>query len=268
MATTQAASTHQGRRTTAFPSRRNGSRGVPRRGRVRPDAPCERCALCQKAYSLRRRAPSGADRVFHFGDVASTRVKWFHTLAPALNPLMSDASPVSAVPDAELPWDARLARHLVWPLRHGPVTPNHLTTVRLGVGVAAAGAFMQGGYAWMNLGALLLVISNFLDHTDGELARMSGKTSRLGHWYDLGERCTGDDPAVHRHRRRRGRGAARGAAGAPACARGLRRARGGAHLLSAHAHRGGGRQVAGRQGSLGGFQTEDVLVPHAPRYAL
>jgi phosphatidylglycerophosphate synthase len=99
---------------------------------------------------------------------------------------MSDPSPVSAVPDAELPWDARLARHLVWPLRHGPVTPNHLTTLRLGVGVGAAGAFMHGGYAWMNLGALLLVLSNFLDHTDGELARLSGRTSRLGHWYDLG----------------------------------------------------------------------------------
>jgi phosphatidylglycerophosphate synthase len=32
---------------------------------------------------------------------------------------------------------------------------------------------------------LLLIVSNFLDHTDGELARMSGKTSRLGHLYDL-----------------------------------------------------------------------------------
>lgn len=106
--------------------------------------------------------------------------------AGLLNIPMSDSSPVSAVPDAELPWDARLARRLVWPLRHGPVTPNHLTTVRLGVGVAAAAAFMHGGYAWMNFGALLLVISNFLDHTDGELARASGKTSRLGHWYDLG----------------------------------------------------------------------------------
>ena len=28
-------------------------------------------------------------------------------------------------------------------------------------------------------------MSNFLDHTDGELARMSGKSSRLGHLYDL-----------------------------------------------------------------------------------
>ena len=98
---------------------------------------------------------------------------------------MSESSPASAVRDATLPWDARLARLLVWPLRHGPVTPNHLTTVRLGFGLAAALAFMHGSYAWMNLGALLLVVSNFLDHTDGELARVSGKSSRLGHWYDL-----------------------------------------------------------------------------------
>ena len=33
--------------------------------------------------------------------------------------------------------------------------------------------------------ALLLILSNFLDHTDGELARISGKTSRIGHLYDL-----------------------------------------------------------------------------------
>jgi archaetidylinositol phosphate synthase len=33
--------------------------------------------------------------------------------------------------------------------------------------------------------ALLMVLSNFLDHTDGELARISGKTSRIGHVYDL-----------------------------------------------------------------------------------
>jgi len=32
---------------------------------------------------------------------------------------------------------------------------------------------------------LLMVLSNFLDHTDGELARISGKTSRIGHIYDL-----------------------------------------------------------------------------------
>src|SRR5450631_2252913 len=83
------------------------------------------------------------------------------------------------------PWDARLARRLVTPLKDSWVTPNHLTTVRLAVGLAAAAAFLPGSYGWSNLAALLLILSNFLDHTDGELARISGKSSRVGHMYDL-----------------------------------------------------------------------------------
>jgi archaetidylinositol phosphate synthase len=83
------------------------------------------------------------------------------------------------------PWDARLARRLVAPLKDSWVTPNHLTTLRLIVGLAAAAAFLPGTYGFSNLAALLLILSNFLDHTDGELARMSGKSSRIGHVYDL-----------------------------------------------------------------------------------
>ena len=82
-------------------------------------------------------------------------------------------------------WDARLARRLVTPLIDSRVTPNHLTTIRLAVGIAAAAAFIPGTYGWSNLAALLLVVSNFLDHTDGELARISGKSSAIGHLYDL-----------------------------------------------------------------------------------
>jgi phosphatidylglycerophosphate synthase len=89
------------------------------------------------------------------------------------------------VPAPRRPWDARLARRLVTPFTHSWVTPNHLTTLRLLVGLAAAAAFIPGSYAWSNFAALLLILSNFLDHTDGELARMSGKTSRFGHLYDL-----------------------------------------------------------------------------------
>lgn len=88
-------------------------------------------------------------------------------------------------PAARRPWDARLARRLVAPLIDSRVTPNHLTTLRLLVGLAAAAAFVPGSYGWTNFAALLLIFSNFLDHTDGELARMSGKTSRFGHLYDL-----------------------------------------------------------------------------------
>jgi archaetidylinositol phosphate synthase len=91
----------------------------------------------------------------------------------------------AAAPAAQRPWDARLARRLVTPLKDSRATPNHLTTVRLAVGLAAAAAFVPGTYGWTNIAALLMVLSNFLDHTDGELARISGKTSRIGHIYDL-----------------------------------------------------------------------------------
>ena len=86
---------------------------------------------------------------------------------------------------ARLPWDARLARRLVGPLSNSWVTPNHLTTVRLLVGLAAAVAFVPGAYIWSNVGAMLLVVSNFLDHCDGELARITGKSTRAGQVYDL-----------------------------------------------------------------------------------
>jgi archaetidylinositol phosphate synthase len=93
--------------------------------------------------------------------------------------------PPPSVAAARRPWDARLAHRLVKPLKDSWATPNHLTTVRLSVGLAAAAAFTPGTYGWSNLAALLLILSNFLDHTDGELARISGKSSRIGHLYDL-----------------------------------------------------------------------------------
>lgn len=81
------------------------------------------------------------------------------------------------------PWDARLAALIVRPLCDSWVTPNHLTTLRLASGLGAA--FFFGNGAWPYLAAWLWSISTFLDHTDGELARMSGKQSRCGHFYDL-----------------------------------------------------------------------------------
>ncbi|MEH2136207.1 CDP-alcohol phosphatidyltransferase family protein [Nostoc sp.] len=90
------------------------------------------------------------------------------------------------------PWDAQLAYWLVKPLKDSWVNPNHLTTVRLVTGLAAAVAISTTGYAyavgdivWANIGAWLFALSNFLDHTDGELARLSGKSSKWGHQYDL-----------------------------------------------------------------------------------
>ncbi|OYE04296.1 CDP-alcohol phosphatidyltransferase family protein [Nostoc sp. 'Peltigera membranacea cyanobiont' 232] len=83
------------------------------------------------------------------------------------------------------PWDAQLAYWLVKPLKDSWVNPNHLTTVRLLTGLAAAIALAVGNTIWVNIGAWLFALSNFLDHTDGELARLSGKSSKWGHQYDL-----------------------------------------------------------------------------------
>ena len=97
---------------------------------------------------------------------------------------MSDDT-LAPAPRAHRPWDAILARRLVTPLAATRVTPNHLTTVRLAVGLAGAAAFTRGSYGWSNVAALLMILSNFLDHADGELARLTWKTSRAGHLYDL-----------------------------------------------------------------------------------
>lgn len=83
------------------------------------------------------------------------------------------------------PPDQRLARSLVRPLVHTAVTPNHLTTLRLLLGLAACAGYAMGGALWFVVGSIMFLLSTLLDHADGELARLSGKTSRLGHLYDL-----------------------------------------------------------------------------------
>jgi archaetidylinositol phosphate synthase len=81
-------------------------------------------------------------------------------------------------------WTHKLARIAVMPLVDTAVTPNHLTTLRLLTGLAACAAFMVGERGWDVWGGAIWIVSAFLDRADGELARVSGKTSRSGHLYD------------------------------------------------------------------------------------
>jgi phosphatidylglycerophosphate synthase len=66
-----------------------------------------------------------------------------------------------------------------------PVTPNQLTTLRLAFGLSASAACMVGGHTWLGIGGALFVVAHLLDRADGIFARLSGKTSRFGHRYDL-----------------------------------------------------------------------------------
>jgi phosphatidylglycerophosphate synthase len=156
-------------------------------------------------------------------------------------------------------WDARLARRLVTPLVNTWVTPNHLTTLRLLIGLAGALCLAHGDFAWVNAGALLIVLSNFVDHTDGELARIGGKSSRIGHFYDLA--CD----AVVTILLFVGMGIGAGAThvGSLTVAPGVLGAVAGVAIALIFFLRMRIEEMAGKAGtkqaSMGGFETEDVL---------
>ncbi len=82
------------------------------------------------------------------------------------------------------PWDQRLARILVRPLASTPVHPNHLTALSLACGLASGALFAFGGAGGAGWAALLFMLAVFIDHTDGELARLTAKTSTFGHRFD------------------------------------------------------------------------------------
>ena len=82
-------------------------------------------------------------------------------------------------------WIHRGVRVLVRPLVGTPVTPNHLTGLRLLTGLSAAGAFAVGWAPWQYYGAGLFILSMLLDRADGELARLGGTTTPWGHKFDL-----------------------------------------------------------------------------------
>jgi archaetidylinositol phosphate synthase len=73
----------------------------------------------------------------------------------------------------------------VRPLVNTPITPNHITTVRLATGLGAAACFAIGEDLFSIIGSGVFVLSMLLDRADGVLARLSGKTSPGGHKFDL-----------------------------------------------------------------------------------
>lgn len=81
-------------------------------------------------------------------------------------------------------WSHKFVRVLVKPLANSVVTPNHLTTIRLLTGLAACIALAFGDRTWDIWGGALWVVSALFDRADGELARISEKSSEWGHIYD------------------------------------------------------------------------------------
>lgn len=82
------------------------------------------------------------------------------------------------------PFDQRIAAIMVRPLVNTPVTPNHISIFTLILALAGAGILATGDVETATWGAGLFVLARFLDHFDGELARQSGRTSKLGYYLD------------------------------------------------------------------------------------
>ncbi|WNJ98771.1 CDP-alcohol phosphatidyltransferase family protein [Thalassospiraceae bacterium LMO-JJ14] len=82
------------------------------------------------------------------------------------------------------PFDQRIAAVMVRPLVHTSITPNHISLFTLVLALSGAGMLATGDAHLAVWGAGLFVIARFFDHFDGELARQSGKTSKLGYYLD------------------------------------------------------------------------------------
>jgi phosphatidylglycerophosphate synthase len=78
------------------------------------------------------------------------------------------------------PYSKYIAR---WAARRG-LTPNHVTTFSMLIGVAAAVAFALGTRAGWIAGAVLLQVAFTFDCVDGQLARYTRTFTKLGAWLD------------------------------------------------------------------------------------
>ncbi|MCA9516786.1 MAG: CDP-alcohol phosphatidyltransferase family protein [Myxococcales bacterium] len=65
-----------------------------------------------------------------------------------------------------------------------PITPNHVSSFTLVLGLVGAFCAWHGTYWWVLAGAFLLKANSVLDGVDGELARMRIQSSVLGEWLD------------------------------------------------------------------------------------
>lgn len=81
-------------------------------------------------------------------------------------------------------WSHRLVLPVVRRLVGTPVTPNHLTALRLATGLAACAALSMGTPDWSTWAGWLWIASLLLDYADGALARIGGMATPGGHLFD------------------------------------------------------------------------------------
>ena len=78
------------------------------------------------------------------------------------------------------PISTALSRRLV----NTPLTPNQISVGNLAISLVSAALAALGGYLPFLLSGILFQIASVLDGTDGEIAKLTFRTSRRGEWID------------------------------------------------------------------------------------
>jgi len=86
--------------------------------------------------------------------------------------------------EMKIPYDQRCARACIRPFAGTALHPNIVTGISLALGIASGLSFAAGGPGMQHIAALMFMLAVFVDHMDGELARMTGKVSRVGYYLD------------------------------------------------------------------------------------
>ena len=86
--------------------------------------------------------------------------------------------------ETKIPYDQRLARACIRPFAGTALHPNIVTGISLTLGIASGLSFAAGGPGMQHIAALMFMLAVFVDHMDGELARMTGEVSRVGYYLD------------------------------------------------------------------------------------
>lgn len=98
------------------------------------------------------------------------------------------AAPASLIPDdvrLNQTYAHRFARILVRPLLGTAVRPNHITLLRIFVGLASCGFLARGTVRSSIWSGMLWIIACVLDRADGELARIGNLRSESGKVLDF-----------------------------------------------------------------------------------
>jgi phosphatidylglycerophosphate synthase len=82
-------------------------------------------------------------------------------------------------------FERRISLALTRRLCRTRITPNTMTLVSVGIGLAGAPFFLSSAAAYQFVGALLFLIHSILDGCDGELARLKFLESRFGAVLDI-----------------------------------------------------------------------------------